>query len=357
LYYSRAPITDAGNAQNWLTPQVLDNNVFNSSVQVTPDGSVHIIYDRTDEDQLYHEVIHIKSEDDGIAWSDPMVIFSTTFSEEAYIRLETAVDTRGRVHVGLTLRSTDYGVFSEVGYIRSDENVEEWSEYARIQNIASAWQGVEWIAPYAFGDNEIHLTWHDPQRLHMWSSDGGVTWSEPDLIMGLGAAFGGPNKLVQDNSGNMYAILAEFNDLYSVPWDEQQWGNPEPLAALPIDPHGQYITVCQGNQLHVTYYDRTGPLTAWYSFKQVDAPHIPRQPFTADEQQTNEPLPINTEGTSIETIESVTVTPPPNFEFSGSSQEKGISTTPIFPIAVGGSVPLIFIVLSVLSIMFYRTYR
>jgi hypothetical protein len=356
LYYSRAPISAADNAHNWLPPQMLDQGVFNSSVQVSPAGTVHILYDRTDENQRFHEVIHIKSEDDGLSWSDPTVIFSTTFSEAAYVRLETAVDGRGRIHIGVTLRSTDYGAFSEVGYIRSDENVEEWSEYTRIQNVPSAWQGVEWIAPYAFGDDEIHLTWHDPHRLHIGSSDGGLTWSEPDEILSLGAAFGGPNYLTQDSSGKIYALVAEINDLFLVPREDDHWGEPDPLGALPIDPHGQFITACQGNQLHATFWDRIGPLSAWYSVTQVEATHLPRQPFPADKQQDDDPL-IGEGSSNTEAIESVQVTPTPEYKFTIPTEEIDQSITPFFPIAFSASAAIIFILLSVFLVMLFRTYR
>jgi len=137
---------------------------------------------------------------------------------------------------------------------------------------------VAWIAPYAFGNDEVHLTWHDPRRMHTWSIDGGQTWREPKEIMPLGAAFGGRNELTQDSAGVVHVVTAVGDGVYSASWNGAEWSAPEQIDNRFIDPHGQTIVACQGNQLHVAYYDRTGNNKVWYTTRSVNAPHLDRQP-------------------------------------------------------------------------------
>lgn len=348
LFYGKAPIATAIDARTWTKPLNLDDHVFNSSVQVDLLGNVHIIYSHSDDDMLFYEVLHIMSEDDGITWSKPDVIFSTTFPEPAYIRVETAVDGKNRLHVGLTLRSLEYAKFSEVGYLRSLDNGHTWTDYVTVQDIATAWQGVEWIAPYAFGDDEVHLTWHDPRRMHKWSSDGGETWSEPDEIMQMGAAFGGPNQLVKDSDGVIYALLAELDGVYVIPWDGNVWGQPDLVYNVPIDPHYQHIAVCQGNHLHVVFYDRTGPQTSWYTTRETTAVSIPRKPVPVP---TLEPSRNSTQSEDVVVATKDQDTPaesqPQYLDFDRTiSESRRLPSTPIF-IGAGLATILILIVVTV----------
>ena len=150
--------------------------------------------------------------------------------------------------------------------------------------MGTTFQGVDWIAPFSFGDNEVYLTWHDPRRMQQWSLDGGETWNGPIEIMELAAAFGGVNRLVKDSAGVLHVLTAMTGGVFSAAWDGTQWGPRERIDDRPNDPHGQYMVVCQGNQLHVVYHDRivqnsTGKFTIWYSSRQVNAPHLERRPF------------------------------------------------------------------------------
>jgi hypothetical protein len=185
-----------------------------------------------------------------------------------------------RIHVGLTQRSGAYGVFYEAGYVRSEDGGETWDPYVTIDDTSGTFQGVEWIAPYTFGDDEVHLTWHDPRRLHIQSMNGGKTWSTPEEIMALGTARWS-NHLAKDSSNRLYAVIAWSDGVYVVGRDDTGWGVPEQVDDRKIDPHGQHIVACQGNQLGVFYYDRTGDTSVWYSNRLVDAPHISRKPIPA----------------------------------------------------------------------------
>jgi hypothetical protein len=281
LYYTSVPIAAAGNSKAWTQQTPIDYQVFNGSIFTDKEGTVHLFYGRrADDDGLENEVIHISLKHGQTDWSSPEIIFSRKFDRPSQIRTEAAIDGTGRFHVGITLRSVEYGAASEVGYLRSTDGGKTWT-YKKFEDTGKTFQGVEWIAPYTFGNDEIHLTWHDPERMHTWSTDGGLTWTDPTVMIRLGGAFGGSNDLVKDSAGTLRVIVAVQGGVYSAVWDPATdvWGPAELIDGREIDNHGQRLIVCQGNQLHVLFYDRTGDTTSWYSTRSVSAPAIARKPL------------------------------------------------------------------------------
>ena len=299
LYYSQVPISEASNPRAWMKSVPLALGTENGAIDVDTDGNLHVVYGTSDADNLEVGIDYIRSTDSGQNWSTPINVVSkkVPFPSDPYA--EIAVDDAGRVHVGITYRSQDYGSYSEVGYARSVDSGTTWSDYELIDDLGTAWQGVSTISPYAFGENEIHLTWHDPRRMHRWSNDGGSTWSEPDQVMRLGAAFGGPNALTQDSSGAIHIVTAVNEGVFSARWDGSMWGPPERIEDREIDPHGQEIAICQGNKLQVVYDDRNDSQKIWYSNRTVEAPSINRQPMPTHVPSTD----VNTVSISTPELE------------------------------------------------------
>jgi hypothetical protein len=287
LFYSQVPISEASNPRAWMKPVPLAIGTENGAIDVDTSGILHIVYGTSGDDNLEVGIDYIQSNDSGYTWSTPKNVVSkkVPFPSDPYA--EIAVDDTGRIHTGITYRSQDYGSYSEVGYARSVDGGITWSDYELIDDLGTAWQGVSTISPYAYGENEIHLTWHDPRRMHRWSNDGGSTWSESDQVMRLGAAFGGPNALTQDSSGAIHIVTAINEGVYSARWDGSMWGPPERIEDREIDPHGQEIAICQGNKLQVVYDDRNDSQKIWYSNRMVDAPVINRQPMPTQAPMTD----------------------------------------------------------------------
>ena len=284
LYYSQAPLAHATDPRAWSEPRLLIGGTDGASLAADKNGVIHIVYPTYDADGVQQTIYYIRSDDDGLTWSDPVVVFAMTAPLPSTSGAKLAVDDKGRLHVGITVRSYEYGAYSELGYIRSLDGGKTWGPYQKVTDTGTTFQGVSTLSPYAFGDNEIHLTWHDPRRMHMVSYDGGVTWSAPAEIMPLAPGFGGPNKLVKDSAGTIHAVLAALGGVYSVSWDGKQWGPPELIDDRGIDPHNQDMVVCQGNELHVTYDDRNDQKKVWYSTRSVNAPHIDAQPIPARDE-------------------------------------------------------------------------
>lgn len=298
LIYSRTPLRTSNDPRSWSSPITLANSVDWAAIQADSLGIVHVVYGATDASGIKHTVYHVESDDSGLTWSEPVSAYTGATAVPSIIRPEIALDGRNRIHIGMSINSNEYGVYSEVGYVQSSDGGATWSVYKQVQKTGSTFQGVAWISPFAFGDDEIHLTWHDPRRLHAWSLDGGQTWHGPIEIMPLGAAFGGRNFLTRDSAGVLHVVTAVADGVFSASWDGTEWGTPEQLETRFIDPHGQSIMACQGNQLHVAYYDRIGDNKTWYSTRLVNAPHIDRKPMPTATPLPTPTLRANTGGTS-----------------------------------------------------------
>ena len=280
VYYSRAPLADAANPKAWDEPRLLIAPAESVGIYADRSGSLHLIYSLFEAGGNMNTVYHMRSVDSGITWSEPTLVYQVATAEPSYVLASQAIDEAGRMYVGISLRSQDYGVYSEVGYIRSPDTGQTWEPYRVIAKQSEATPNIQNMVPFPFGKDEIHLTWHDPRRMHMWSSDGGVTWSNPSEIIQLGAGFGGANYLAKDSAGVLRAVTGVNGGIYVSTFAGSRWLVPERIENRRMDPHDQQMVVCQGNQLHVMYDNRLeADSNVWYAHRQVDAPHVERSPI------------------------------------------------------------------------------
>lgn len=340
LNYSQVALSDANDPRAWIIPIPIAVGVENGSIDVDENGNLHVVYGVSGIDSSEVLINYIFSADQGKTWSPPIQIFSkkVPFPSDPITFLD--VDNKGRIHVGISIRSQDYGEYSEIGYIRSLDDRSSWSEYLLIDDVGTAYQGVNLLTPFAFEGDEIHLTWHDPRRMHQWSQDGGTTWSDPIEIMHLGAAFGGSNALAKDSRGTLYVVTAENGGVFSASWDGSRWGIPERIEDRSIDPHGQNISICQGNKLQIIYDDRSDTQRIWYSYRIVNAPskiqtHIrtSNEKLTLDATQISENF-INEESPS-EIFDSEIIS---EWDIPISSTRNVLPSSPLTPILIASGI-------------------
>lgn len=324
VYHSSASLTKASDARAWLPPDPLVDQTESAALQIDSSGTVHLVYVKPGVNSAQHVVFYSQSVDDGLTWSAPTTVATPTSALPSHVQLEMAVDDRGRIHVGITVQSLDYGAENSVGYARSVDGGRTWMKYLLVQDKGTGFQGVAWIAPFAFGDDEVFLTWHDPRRMYQRSTDGGESWGPPAEIMPLGAAFGGANPIVQDSGGLLHVVVAAGQGVYILDWNGRSWGPPQRIENRKLDPHGQTLAVCQGNRLHAVYYDNyvtRGDLVdaqnrVWWAVRQLNTPRIaPQEPPGPNDQAP-------TAATS-----SITVIP---------QAEATVAPTPTLQITAGG---------------------
>ncbi len=286
VFYASAPVAQAQSVRAWSEPVVLIPAVDNVQIVADAAGALHLVYSLSDSEGLWNALYHTASRDAGLSWEQPQLIYEVLASVPSTLRAAVAIDGAGRMHVGVTRRSQEYGVDSELGYLRSLDGGRSWDPYLTVLTQTVSTPNMDTITPYTFGADEVHLTWHDPRRMHMWSSDGGETWSSPILIEPLGAGFGSANVLVRDSAGTLRAVVSAKGAVQSASFDGFRWSAPEWIDDRDIDPHGQSMVVCQGDQLHLVYDDRhPDDSTVWYAHRTLNTPHLAQRVApTRDEQ-------------------------------------------------------------------------
>lgn len=347
LFFSHAALSAAGSPLAWSVPVSIASSVDSGSITEDDAGNLHILYFASSSEALTHEIYHVTSTDMGSNWSLPNIVYTEDTSVAAAGNVMAVSDLSGRLHLVWQVRSYSYGALSEVMYSRSINNGETW-EHALLLAKSDTRPGVAAPAVFTFGENEVHLTYDTPDRTHQWSSDGGVSWSKPEVIMDLnGAAFGGFNQLVKDSMDTLHAVGAVGNGVFSSTFDGSKWSRPETIDTREYDPHHQQMVACQGNILTVIYDDRRGENEIWYSSKEVLGPHIAQQPIPGPTQTSTAP-PQNTSSPG-----SVLASPTPTKWSPASANEAhaAATSTSLAPIGIG-LIPVVAIVL--LAIIIYR---
>jgi hypothetical protein len=241
----------------------------------------------------------MSSEDGGATWSAPVEFFESVTPVASVASARLQVDDQNRYHVNWQERSFEYGAHSRVGYMRSTDEGKTWTKSVLAES--STPPGVDRVEVFLMGNDEVHLTWDQPERLHSFSTDGGNTWSRPRLITDLGWGFGGSNELVKDSNGNLHAVSGVTDGVYHSMWNNGNWDFSELIKKVDNDPHGQDIVTCRGNELHVIYYDRTKEKEVWYSMAQMNGPSTAREPIPTPAAMTisNPVLPENASQASV----------------------------------------------------------
>lgn len=340
LMYTSAPLQYADDARQWQPSRLLigglgaTTGVMSGAGTIRSDqhGRLNVIIARKDDVIAQsHTLYYLQSDDNGNSWSDPVPVATLVAPEPSYVLGGLALDQIGRIHVAWDLRSMEYASFSQLGYLRSVDGGLSWSEPVSLATGSRPF-GVAMPAAFAFGENEIHLTWDVPDRLHKFSSDGGNTWSASAPIMDLGAAFGGYNKLAKDSAGILHVISAVGEGVFHATWNGSGWNPKEAVDTRSFDPHGQQFVICQGNRLHVAYYDRTGENEIWYLIKTTNAPELARAAITTSEAAPTA-IPLVVTEPSVTPTRS-TATPLPNSSQDGLRNSSPTSSG-VLPMIIG----------------------
>ncbi len=346
VYYTQAPLAEATDAKAWQPPTILASQVGGSNLFTDERGGLYVVYDQPDDNNTIHAFFLIRSLDGGQTWDEPTNIFTISAPVPAAIPGRIRVDGRGRFHFVYQIRSLQYGVYSFVGYRRSLDRGVTWSTPLELASGNTS-PGVDQIGVFTFGNDEVHLTWDQPERRHQWSYDGGETWSQPVTIMELGAAFGGLNVLAKDSAGTLHVISAVGDGVYHATWDGQNWNPPEAIDRRFIDPHNQSLAICEGNRLHVVYNDRTGETEVWYATKQVNTPRIAAQPLP---QPTPEPT-ATAAPTVVPVVTATTESTLSPISLQQPRYDSGESALPI----VLGALTVVALLIGVAGALFVRT--
>jgi hypothetical protein len=301
IYYSQAPAISAWSALSWSKPRLISARGMNyaSDLALDKDGTLHVVFD--DQGDAEHkrcpscaDIYYRRSTDRGRTWSPPVNLSGTPLGSS---REQIEIDASGTIHV-----TWDEGWDRLSG--RGDPI---YSAYTFSTDIGLTWQEpitiaapittTAQLAVGADGQGGAMLVWRIASRrpyehdgiYYQWSSDGGISWSEPTAIAGIfPRPWSGPFDrfdLATDSAGNIHLVAVgreseEWRSLlrlYHLVWDGDIWSAPEVVFQGGDAPEYPRIVINQGNRLHVVWFTRPearqGNYEIWYSWDRAAAPY------------------------------------------------------------------------------------
>jgi hypothetical protein len=298
LYYSYAPIWDAGDARAWSKPELLADRAFGASIAVDSDNALHVVYTpfnagvafahiQTDENQIWSESTEVLAAELGGGWAGG-------------IHINMAIDQQDTLHV--VWNSTVYPEGfppHQVYYQNLAKGNQNWGELYVPDPLppkvaadrVSAFKNVHpniAVSP----SGTIHITWHQYTglRRHTYSIDAGQSWRSPTTIYpNLGAAYNGIVDMAFDAAGNMHTI-APRGGVWTQTWfPATGWTPPELVDSRTPDWHHQRIAIVQGNVVYLFYTDVNETGIIWYTYKELT--NIPQLPLAPTLTPTSPPTP------------------------------------------------------------------
>jgi hypothetical protein len=179
------------------------------------------------------------------------------------------------------------------------------------------------------GEDEVHIIWDGAptvERNHIYSQDGGSTWSKPVITFPQITAVGraGWNPMAFDGEGTLHA--ASLGGPLHASWTPEGWSSAVDIAQVAYDGSGEWLklAVGLGNQLHVVWVDKDKlPNTVWYVGGVTSAP------ATAPEELPSYQPTVTPASPAATAPPAATVAPPVRVEPLESSEPEATSSPAI----------------------------
>jgi hypothetical protein len=351
--YARAPACCADNPRNWSQPESLGSPVLATTALVADEqGHLHAAF----ASQETQGIVYRRSDDGGNTW--PVLVDlpgGLRLSDEYAVYPRLAVDGRGRVHAVWTVEPWPGRA---VMYARSDDGGGTWSEPEMI-DLSTREEYEEGYGPLlidveAYGEDEIHLIWEGAptiERTHIWSSDGGGTWSDMRPLFPEVSRVGraGWNDMAVDSAGMLHAVSvrAVGPPLHAM-WNGILWSSTDEIVTTgPATSGTEYLrmAISRGNTLHVVWTRKVigEVFTVWYARGQAPVPELPGKPLP-----TLWPILTPTPILATPTFEALTLLPTrtADFETGTTSKSSQLVNSPASAV-VAGIIPTVLIIVAV----------
>jgi len=271
VYYTHAPANDALSTKNWTPPIQLNIQAGILSMQIDSKDVIHLLYiNRGTELGVYY----VRSEDNGITWSEPLWLDPDIPLKHTPASLNFALDENDGLHAAWNYYplERDSPNLAMVRYIHSLDSGITWSmPFVIDQYIEGIDYDLDFAEPKMITQGQtVHIIWTAgdlPYRRYRFSTDAGQTWSAPTQIFGElhGQAFDG---LAVDGAGRVHFFgqIRYPMGIYHAYLDQTQWTLPTLIYLIAqeaslegmgdrIHAHYTYPAVRAGNQLVLTFTD------------------------------------------------------------------------------------------------------
>lgn len=301
IFYSRAPLRNASNAQAWTKPALIGDEAIapsGAALATGGQGNLYMIYHgERDGVGLFANY----STDGGATWQEPVTIFKVEDDEHWPTALQLYMDeeteARPRIlHAVWTLVGRS-GNGEEVYYSHLDPVTHTWTDPQILAEKNEGDYEADWPSLTSFNGRLI-LVYQDSFPATRWmrtSEDGGLSWSQPVLPFNYVGEYR-QAAFVKDSAGNLHMFLGNRTEdavhgMWHSLWTGNGWSDLIPVIAGPritdgpleqrFDPTGPVAAVSNGNLVLVTWFTDPGAGRngVWYSYAHLDTPELPAQPL------------------------------------------------------------------------------
>lgn len=379
IYYSSAPLANAGKANAWTSPQPIAGQA------ITPDfaalagddkGNLVVIYNGKMERIGLYAVF---STDYGKSWSEtiPVSLDYTGEQMPAWVHLSTGA--HGYVYaVWNMVNAKGHNISGK--FARFDLKTHQWSEATDFAQSIGAESGMGIMnAAVLEYKNQVLIRYSNgippegvpPAEWIQTSTDQGQTWSAPLRVFPDHVGRNGVASFVVDGNQDLHLLFTQrrpftINGVYTAiggAWysrwlPDGRWSEPVLIADnaqypdITFDAYDVRAVIVQGNVLLATWRSDPGGENngVWYTYTQLNAPELPVKALPM-------PAPTATR-TPHPTTETQTGTPPTSTPrpFVSAEDKAGPAQTgnTVVPVIVGAASALLVIGLTVI-IRFYSS--
>lgn len=296
MYYTRAPLIDASNAQSWTRPWVVGDFASSpSEASLVGDGQDRLVmvYAGNREGIGLYSVY---SDDGGDTWSDPSVVFLVRGDQHWPWALNMIMDEQGAVHAVWALVN-DTGNGDIIYYSRLDPATRQWSQPFVLATRDEGDYEVDWPSIVSHQDQLI-VVYNDSNPATRWmrrSFDGGATWTDPVLPFNHVGEYAHAAYAV-DSGGYLHMLLgnrtgSNTNGMWHSVWLGDRWSDLIPVIAGPritegplnqrFDPTAPKAVISRGNTLLVVWSTDPGAGRngVWWSYTTLNTPREPAEPL------------------------------------------------------------------------------
>lgn len=271
-YYSSALSWEAADVHAWSKPATIaaDNarSLRESSVAVTPDGVVHVLYATRGAST---GVNHIASDNEGADWDAAVRVSAPlTEIEEGYANIRLVSDREGRLHAAWqSFQEQGYG--QGVYYSRSLDGGITWSTPVLSGYRKAGGFTTEYPYVTVGQDADLHMIYVDGAtsqgRFYRISRDSGKTWSEPKTVLAELEGINGYVVPVLDGAGQIHLIAnmrtreGQMLGIYYARSESDGFSQAMPIAVeQPVVSSAHYsaVAVRLGNEIHIVWSQLRG---------------------------------------------------------------------------------------------------
>lgn len=231
----------------WDTPRPVAPSAVAFAVAIDARGELHLAYQSgvdPDEPETTAGIYYTRSKNSGVSWGKAVLLYESpylrtlaegdanlsvaTAETEIAPRVFVAWDNRPRKQVFLTQSADGGGTWAETMLVAGPTPDTSLDDPFNIR------VGVH--------NNSVLLVWQNGQpagecsQIFQSSSDGGTTWSDPqvmiDNLLGCAQANNFVPRLATDTEGQSYFLTETKSQTFLSVWDGLQWSQPQAQPML-----------------------------------------------------------------------------------------------------------------------------